>query len=71
MALFVIPYVCARHCDAGLIALLSLTVIVGWIRDKPLTFLFDPLDSVVLFFTGEAPATLSFAAVLSTDSSSV
>jgi len=36
MALFVIPFV----------------VILGWILGKPLTLLFDPLESIVLFLSG-------------------
>ncbi|KAI0280806.1 Sodium/calcium exchanger protein-domain-containing protein [Russula aff. rugulosa BPL654] len=39
IALFVIPFI----------------VILGWILGKPLTLLFDPFESIVLFLSGEAP----------------
>jgi hypothetical protein len=31
----------------------SFVVTLGWIIGKPLTLLFDPLESIVLFFTGD------------------
>lgn len=33
----------------------SFIVILGWILGKPLTLLFDPFESIVLFLSGEAP----------------
>jgi Ca2+:H+ antiporter len=30
----------------------SFTVILGWILSKPLTLLFDPFESIVLFLSG-------------------
>jgi hypothetical protein len=55
IALFVIPYVYARHCGVALTPFHSFIVILGWILGKPLTLLFDPFESVVLFLSGETP----------------
>jgi hypothetical protein len=53
IALFVIPYVHAGIRDFVLTLFCSFTVILGWILGKPLTLLFDPFESIVLFLSGE------------------
>jgi len=42
-------------------------VTLGWILRKPLTLLFDPLESIVLFFSGEASFEI-IVTLFSTDS---
>lgn len=37
----------------GLTPFYSFIVIMGWILGKPLTLLFDPFESIVLFLSGE------------------
>ena len=51
--------VCVRHRGGALTPFRSFTVILGWILGKPLTLLFDPFESIVLFLAGEAPYLLS------------
>jgi hypothetical protein len=48
-----------RHCGVALTLFRSFTVILGWILGKPLTLLFDPFESIVLFLSGEVPYQLS------------
>lgn len=55
IALFVIPYVHTGHRDVALTLLRSFIVILGWVLGKPLTLLFDPFESIVLFLSGETP----------------
>ena len=55
IALFVIPYVHAGHRGVVLTPFRSFTVVLGWILGKPLTLLFDPFESIVLFLSGETP----------------
>ena len=43
------------HRGVALTLYLSLIIIVGWILGKPLTLLFDPFESIVLFLSGETP----------------
>lgn len=47
--------VCVKYHDVALTPFLSFTVILGWIMGKPLTLLFDPFESIVLFLSGETP----------------
>jgi hypothetical protein len=42
-----------------LTSLHSFLVTLGWILGKPLTLLFDPFESIVLFLSGEATSSLS------------
>ena len=42
-----------KHPDIALTLFLSFTVTLGWILGKPLTLLFDPFESIVLFLSGE------------------
>ncbi|KAH9994793.1 Sodium/calcium exchanger protein-domain-containing protein [Russula vinacea] len=51
IALFVIPYVCVRRRGVLLTQLRSFMVTLGWILGKPLTLLFDPFESIVLFLS--------------------
>jgi hypothetical protein len=51
--LFVIPWVYVKHPGVALTPLRSFTVTLGWILGKPLTLLFDPFESIVLFLSGE------------------
>ncbi|KAI0266297.1 hypothetical protein BGY98DRAFT_1191472 [Russula aff. rugulosa BPL654] len=51
IALFVFPYVHAGHRGVTLTLFRSLIIIVGWVLGKPLTLLFDPFESIVLFFS--------------------
>jgi hypothetical protein len=62
IALFVIPYVCMGCGDVWTDLLRSFIVTLGWILGKPMTLLFDPFESIVLFFSGEAwsPPSLRF-----------
>ena len=73
MALFVIPYVqwYMRCCDIRQTPFRSFIVILGWILGKPLTFLFDPFESIVLFLSGEFPSPPLCVIILFTDSISV
>jgi hypothetical protein len=43
------------HPGFELIPFHSFIVILGWILGKPLTLLFDPFESIVLFLSGETP----------------
>ena len=54
IALFVIPYVCVKNPGIALTHFCSFAVTLGWTLGKPLTILFDPFESIVLFLSGEA-----------------
>jgi hypothetical protein len=52
MLLFVIPCVrCLTQAPSPAMTVCRIMVIIGWIMGNPLTLLFDPLESVVLYFT--------------------
>jgi hypothetical protein len=53
ISLFVFPYVHAGPHGVALTPFRSFIVILGWIMGKPLTLLFDPFESIVLFLSGE------------------
>lgn len=56
IALFVIPYVVyLGHRGVALTPFHSFIVILGWGLGKPLTLLFDPFESIVLFLSGGTP----------------
>jgi hypothetical protein len=55
IALSVFPYVHAGHRGVALTLFRSFIIILGRILGKPLTLLFDPFESIVLFFSGETP----------------
>jgi hypothetical protein len=40
---------------AALTPFRSFIVLLGWVLGKPLTLLFDPFESIVLFLSGETP----------------
>ena len=53
------------HCSDPIC---SFIVILGWILGKPLTLLFDPFESIVLFLSGEALLLAIVTNRMSTDS---
>jgi hypothetical protein len=59
--------VCVRHHGVALTPFRSFMVILGWILGKPLTLLFDPFESIVLFLAGRPPLLAIVTTRMSTD----
>lgn len=53
IALFVIPYVFLTFMTCSRYHFHSFMITLGWILGKPLTLLFDPFESVILFLSGQ------------------